>query len=124
MEDSRDPRIQIYANLDNVQNDVENAADSRKVQIKKEAEGDINDIKGQMKDLKQVADDHFKEYKERKKNSDDPRADEKISAAKDITKAIKKEIEVDYEDTKDRIEKDRDHRLDSIDNMLNESDEE
>jgi len=124
MENSKDPRIQIYTNLDNVQDDIEKAADERKREIKQEAKDQIDSMKDGVKDLKQEAKDSFKSYKEYKKDSDDPVADEKISTAKEATKVVQKNIENDYEETKKKIEDEADMRINSIDNMLDDSDKE
>ncbi|MDU1904341.1 MAG: hypothetical protein E6772_06100 [Dysgonomonas sp.] len=123
MEENRDPRIQIYANLDNVQNEIEKAAKDRKSEIKQEAKDQINSLKDEVKDLKDEAKESFKNYKEMKKDSDDPLAKEKISTAKEASKVIEKGIDNDYEQTKNRIEKEAEFRLNSIDNMLEENDE-
>jgi len=121
MELNQDPRIQIDANLDDVQKDIENAAKERKDEIKNQADEDMKSVKNEMKDLKQEAKDSYKEYKERMKDSDDPYSKEKISAAKEAHKIINKDIEADYQQTKDQIEKDVDYRVNSIDNMFDDS---
>jgi len=121
MENNNDPRIQIYANLDNVQDEIEKSAKDRKDEIKQAAKDHIDDIKDGMKNLKQEAKDSFEDYKQKKKDSDDPLAKEKIATAKEATKVVHKNIENDYEETKDKIEREAEHRINSIDNMLNDS---
>jgi len=124
MEEQRDPRIQIYANLDHVQSDLEKAADERKKEIKQEAKDQISSLKDGVKDLKGEAKDSYKDYKDMKKESDDPLAKEKISTAKEASKVVEKGIEQDYEETKAKIERDAEHRINSIDNMLDRDKEE
>jgi len=121
METNKDPRLQIYANLDNVQDDIEKAAKERKDEIRDEAQRQIDSLKQGVDDLKQEAKNSFEHYKGRKKDSDDPIADEKISIAKEASKVVEKNIEDDYRQTKDQIEEDVDRRLKSIDNMLEDS---
>jgi len=123
MDERRDPRILIYSNLDNVQKDIEQAAKDRKDEIRSQMEQEKKSLKDGVKDLKQEAKDSYKEYKEYKKDSNDPAAGHKISAAKDVSKAIEKGIENDYQDTVDRMERDAEHRMNSIDNMLKDQQE-
>lgn len=122
MEESRDPRIQIYANLDNVQNDIEKAAKDRIDEIKNEAKEEKKSVKDGVKDLKQTAKDSYKEYKDFKKDSGDPLADEKISTAKEATRVVQKGIDHDHEQTKNQIDYHAEERINSIKNMLDDSD--
>ncbi len=123
MEKNHDPRFHIYANLDEVQQEIEKAAKDRKSEIKDEIRDQKKSLKDEMKDLKSEADDSYKDYKNYKDDSDDPVASEKISTAKEASKVIKKSIELDYEDSIDMVDREGDRRMDSIDRMLDDSDE-
>lgn len=123
MEKNHDPRFHIHANLDEVQQDIEKAAKDRKSEIKDEIKDQKKSLKDEMKDLKSEADDSYKDYKNYKDDSDDPVASEKISTAKEASKVIKKSIELDYEDSIDMVDREGDKRMDSIDRMLDDSDE-
>lgn len=123
MEDKRDPRFQIHADLDQVQKDIEKAADDRKSEIKQEIKDQKKSLKEEAKDLKQEAKDNYKEYKDYKKESEDPLADEKIATAKKASKVVTKGIDLDYNDSKDMLEKEAEKRMESIDMMLSDSDE-
>lgn len=118
MNESRDPRILIYSNLDNVQKDIEQAAQERKNEIKGEMKDQKKSLKDGVKDLKQEVKDNFKEYKEYKKESGDPLADQKISTAKEASKVVEKGIDHDHKTSLDRIDREAEHRMNSIDNML------
>lgn len=121
MENNNDPRVHIYANLDNVQDDLEKAAKERKDEIKQEAKDEINSLKDGVRDLKNEAKDSYKDYKDMKNDSDDPLAKEKISTAKEASKVVEKGIEHDYNQTKAQIEEEADRRINSIDQMLDNS---
>lgn len=123
MEDKRDPRFQIHADLDQVQKDIEKAADDRKSEIKQEIKDQKKSLKEEAKDLKQEAKDSYKEYKDYKKESDDPLADEKIATAKKASKVVTKGIDIDYNDSKDMLDKEAERRMESIDMMLSDSDD-
>jgi len=118
MDSKQDPRIQIYANLDDVQKDIEQAAKDRKDQIKSQAKDDKKAIKDERKDLQQGVKDDYKEYKDKIKDRDDPYSKEKSNIAKEAHNIMKKDIEADYNETIDRIDMDADERINSIDNML------
>jgi len=123
MEKNHDPRFHIHANLDEVQQEIEKAAKDRKSEIKDEIKDQKKSLKDEMKDLKSEADGSYKDYKNYKDDSDDPVASEKISTAKEASKVIKKSIELDYEDSIDMVDREGDKRMDSIDRMLDDSDE-
>jgi len=118
MNEKRDPRILIYSNLDNVQKDIEDAAKDRRDEIKNEIKDQKKSLKDGVKDLKQEVKDNFNDYREYKKNSGDPLADQKISTAKEASKVIEKGIDNDHQASLDRIDREAEHRLNSIDNML------
>lgn len=123
MENSRDPRIQIHADLNEVQKEIEKAAEDRKDEIKQEMKDHKKTLKDEAKDLKQEAKDNYKDYKEYKKDSNDPVADEKIATAKKASKVVTKSIDLDYQDTKDQIDMEADERMESIDRMFDDSQE-
>ena len=123
MENSRDPRIQIHADLNDVQKDIEKAAEDRKDEIKQEMKDHKKTLKDEAKDLKQEAKDNYKDYKEYKKDSNDPVTDEKIATAKKASKVVTKSIDLDYQDTKDQIDMEADERIESIDRMFDDSQE-
>lgn len=121
MDESRDPRIQIYANLDDVQKEIEQAAKERKDEIRSEAKEYQKSVRAEMKDLIKETKDCFRQYQDYKKSTDDPIASEKISTAKEASKVVEKGIKNDYEETKDRIDREAEHRINSIDNMFGDS---
>ncbi|MCD7900324.1 MAG: hypothetical protein LUH22_10765 [Bacteroides sp.] len=123
MEESKDPRIQIHANLEDVQKEIEQAAKDRKSEIDEEMKDQKKALKNEMKDLKDEAKSGYEEYKTYKKDSEDPAASEKVSTAKEASKVIKKNIEVDYEESKEQLDRDADMRKESIDRMLDDSDD-
>ena len=123
MDNKNDPRILIYSNLDNVQKDLEDTAKDRISEIKNEAKEQKDSLKSGVKDLKQEAKDSYNEYKEYKKDSGDPLASEKISTAKEAHKVVEKGIENDYQQTVDQIDREAEHRINSINNMLDDSKE-
>jgi len=123
MDENRDPRIQIYANLDNVQKEIDSAAKDRIKEIRNEADDDIKSLKKEAKDLKHEAKNQFEEYKKRMENSDDPDAKEKISMAKDASKMVERDIEDDYQQTRVDIENEVDMRINSIDDMQGKQDD-
>lgn len=70
-----------------------------------------------------VSKDSFNEYKNEKKDSDDPIAKEKISAAREINKVVEKQIEEDYQQTVNEIENDASKRIESINKMLQDDED-
>lgn len=122
MDNFRDPRMQIPTNLKQVQDEMEQAIDDRKKEIRQEMKDQTQSLKDEAKDLKQIAEDKYKDYKEQKKDSGDPLADEKIATAKKATQVVTKDIDLDYKDTKDRIEQEAEGRMESLDRMMDVSD--
>lgn len=125
MNSNQDPRVQIYTNLDDVQNEIEKSAKERKDEIKDQMKEDAKALKDEMKDLKSELKDSYKEMKQELKDSDDPNAKEKIEIAKQTRKIIENNIEADYQESKESVERHAQERMESIDNMLdNEKDDE
>ena len=123
MDNSKDPRVQIHADLNEVQKEIEKAAEDRKDEIKQEIKDHKKTLKEEAKDLKQEAKDDYMDYKEYKKDSNDPVADEKIATAKKASKVVTKSIDIDYQDTKDQIDAEAEDRIESIDRMFDDSQE-
>lgn len=122
MENLKDPRMQIPADLNHVQKNIEDAADNRKKEIKDETKQELSTLKNEMKDLKNTSKECYKRFKDEMKDSNDPAKNEKISAAKAMSKVTEKNIQTDYEVTKHSIEDTKDNRLNSIDNMMSDND--
>lgn len=120
MENNQDPRIQIPADLHKVQEEIDDAAKERIRAIKKEAKEDAKSIKNEMKGLKKEAKEGLKNYKENLENSNDPTAKEKISVAESVHKVVEKNIENDYQRSKDQLTREKDYRISSIENMLDD----
>ena len=121
MESTKDPRIQIPTDLETVQQEIEKAAKERQDQLKNEAKEELKSVKEEAKELKDYVDNNYKGFKVGMKDSELPYSKEVVSTAKEASKVIKKGIDADLEETKDRINFDRDQRISSIDNMLDES---
>lgn len=122
MDNIRDPRIQIPTNLNEVQKEMEQAVSDREKEIKQEMADHKKSLKEEVKGLKQEVDNRYTDYKDYKKDSGDPVSDEKVSTAKEASKVMKKNIELDYEETIDRIEEEGNRRLESLDNMMKDPD--
>lgn len=120
MENKQDPRIQIYADLNKVQQEIDDAAKERIKEIKKEVKEDTKAIKNEMKGLKKEAKESLENYKECLENSNDPTAKEKVSTAEEVHKVIEKNIDIDYQQTKDQLTREKDYRISSIENMLDD----
>lgn len=121
MENTKDPRIQIPTDLETVQQEIEKAAKERRDQIRNEAKDELKSVKEEAKELKDDVDNNFKGFKGGMKDSELPYSREVVSTAKEASKVIKKGIDADLEESQDRINFDRDQRINSIDNMLDES---
>lgn len=121
MNPNQDPRIQIYTNLDDVQKDIEQSAKDRKDEIKSQLKDDKKALKDEMKELKDEVKENFNEIKQEIKDSDDPNSREKINIAKNTRKIVENNIEADYNQSIDELERHADKRMDSIDHMLDDS---
>jgi len=121
MDNIQDPRIQIPTNLDEVQKEIEQAVDDRKKEIKQEMKDQRDSLKEEVKDLKQEAKDQYKDYKDYKKDSDDPVAKEKVAIKKEVSSVVTKNIEQDYSETMDRLDREEEERIASLDRMLDNS---
>jgi len=107
-----------YSNLSDIDNkDILNAGDSRVKEIKHEANADLKFVKEEGKDLHKNAKEQFKNYKEQMKNSDEPYAKDRIDAAKRDMKMKQDNIKENVKNVKEEIKEEKDHRIDSIQNM-------
>ncbi|GEM_PF-1760206 len=123
MDSKRDPRVQIYTNLDDVQKEMEDSAKDRKDEIKSQLKDDKKALKEEMKELKDEVKENFKDIKQEIKDSDEPNSREKINIAKNTRKIIENNIEADYNESIDELERHADKRLSSIDSMLDDSED-